>query len=219
MVTLKAMTYYIKTKSNMPRQKKGASFSMRRNTILEAEQAAIQKETVDFLFKQAERSFRATKNAMQAFRRKRKLPSDQAAPTTESDLDLTVSFIAGKRYLHDLYRAISVLSTAHDTPRMTSLPLLWTGSESALVELAYALYKSGAFNNGQAELKNIVKLLENAFRVPMENAPRTFQEIRNRKSGPTIFIDKLHFALVAYIDELEVKEMEKIRKQRTSAIR
>ena len=30
----------------MPRQKKGASFSMRRNTILEAEQAAIQKETV-----------------------------------------------------------------------------------------------------------------------------------------------------------------------------
>ena len=82
---------------------------------------------------------------------------------------------------------------------MTTLPLIWAGSESALVELAYAFYKSGAFNDGQAELKNIVQLLESA--------------------GPTIFIDKLHFALVAYIDELEVKEMERIRKQRTSAIR
>jgi hypothetical protein len=127
--------------------------------------------------------------------------------------------MAGNRYLDNLYRAILVLSTAHDNPRMTSLSLTWTGSESALVELAYALYKSGAFNDGQAELKNIVQLLESAFRVPMENAPRTFQEIRNRKSGPTIFIDKLHFALVAYIDELEVKEMKRIRKQQTSAIR
>ena len=205
----------------MPRRKKSLTIITRRNSSLEAEQAAIQKETIDFLFKQAERSFNATKKAMQSFQRKRKFPSDQAdePALSDSDMDLTVSFLAGKRYLHSLYKAMSVLSDAHDNPRLTSLPLTWTATESALVELAYALCKAGAFNDGHAELKSIVQLLTSAFRAPMEHAARTFQEIRNRKSGPTIFIDKLHAALVAYIDDLELKELAAVRKQRTSGLR
>ncbi|AZI22545.1 hypothetical protein EIH07_05540 [Chryseobacterium taklimakanense] len=48
----------------------------------------------------------------------------------------------------------------HDTNEKINLPkvkLNWTDSKAAIIELIYALYYRGTFNNGQADIKEIAK--------------------------------------------------------------
>jgi len=42
-----------------------------------------------------------------------------------------------------------------------NLRLNWTGSKVALIELLYALHSEGVFNNGAADLKDLVEYFEN----------------------------------------------------------
>ena len=84
-------------------------------------------------------------------------------------------------------------------------PLIWTDVKTGLIELAYALYKKGSFNEGKTELKDIIRLLEKAFSVDLGNYPRTFQEILSRKTGYTSFMDKLRECLILYINAIEQK--------------
>jgi hypothetical protein len=79
--------------------------------------------------------------------------------------------------------------------------ITWTAKKAYLVELIYALHKAEAFNNGNAELKQIATLFENHFNVTLGNFYRHFQEIGIRKSGRTTFIDLLKKKLEQRFDE------------------
>ena len=65
----------------------------------------------------------------------------------------------------------------------------WT--KVGLTEVIYAFTALGTFNNGNANVKMISNYLENVFFVNLGNTSATFQDIRNRKTGNTKFIDSM----------------------------
>jgi len=81
--------------------------------------------------------------------------------------------------------------------------IVWTDSKAALIELGYALHAARVFNNGKADLKDIMELFEMTFHVDLGHFPRTFQEILSRKKGHTNFIDRLRDMLLRRIDRIE----------------
>jgi len=89
----------------------------------------------------------------------------------------------------------------------SSLPatnlLKWTGPKVHLVELIYALKVAGVFNNGQAELKEVARSMEQMLGTKTGDIYRVFQEIRLRKKGRTVFLDSLKEKLEGYMEEAE----------------
>jgi len=80
----------------------------------------------------------------------------------------------------------------------------WTDSKVGLVELAYALFCQGAIDNGKAELKDIVSMLEQTFGVNLGNFYAVFQQnIRLRKKNRTVFMDACRANLEKYMDDLD----------------
>jgi hypothetical protein len=79
----------------------------------------------------------------------------------------------------------------------------WTDSKTALIELCYALHAAGVFNRGNADLKDVIEVIQSAFSIDLGNTSRTFQEILSRKTGYTNCIDKLKAKLLERIDEIE----------------
>lgn len=79
----------------------------------------------------------------------------------------------------------------------------WTGSKVALVELIYALHAEGVFNNGSAELKEVVTVFESAFDIELGQFNRAFLEIRARKSERTKFLNSLKDKLILRMDDAD----------------
>lgn len=80
-------------------------------------------------------------------------------------------------------------------------PLSWTGNKTALTELIYALSAQGVFNNGNADIKLIAKVFENAFNIDLGDFYHTFMELKARKINRTKFLDSLCEALIKKMDE------------------
>jgi hypothetical protein len=92
-----------------------------------------------------------------------------------------------------------------ERPKPTSINslLTWTGSKTDLIELIYALQAAGVFNKKEAEVKQIASLFENMCNINLGNYYRVFQEIRQRKTGQTNFINQLREQLMVRIKEME----------------
>lgn len=60
--------------------------------------------------------------------------------------------------------------------------LNWTDSKASLIELIYALYYKGSFNNGQADIKEIAKYFEVVFNTDLGDVYRSYLEIKNRNA-------------------------------------
>ena len=105
-----------------------------------------------------------------------------------------------------LLEAIADLSlpehVAGNLPKIT-----FTGPKAHLVEMAYAFYASGLFNNGKAPLKDIIECLEAAFHAKTGNYSRIMQEILYRKSGYTVCQDAMKNAYLLYIQRIEDKHI------------
>lgn len=83
--------------------------------------------------------------------------------------------------------------------------LKWTGSKVALIELVYALYAAGVFNDGKTDIKEIADYFETAFNIELGDYYRTYLEIRIRKSGRTKFLDSLKDSFIKKMDQLDEK--------------
>jgi hypothetical protein len=198
------------------RAKKTFPSSEKFNAELLLKLNAIQKETTDFILRQAERSMRVTLKAMQQFKRAGNL-SSKAGSGEEPDpaylKEFNLTFISGERYFQSLFKAMIVLSKAGGK-RLVNQPLIWSGSNAALIELAYAFKGAAVFNEGHAKIQDIVAFLEQSFHSNLDNHSRTFQEILSRKGGATNFIDKLKTGLQSYIGVLdENHEKRQIRRK------
>ena len=79
--------------------------------------------------------------------------------------------------------------------------LSWTAKKVALIELIYALFIDGAFNNGNADLTEIVKAFEIAFQIDLGNFSRTFSEIKSRKMSRIKYLEVLTEKLISKMDE------------------
>lgn len=81
----------------------------------------------------------------------------------------------------------------------------WTGSKTSLVELIYALYHQSVFDNGNADVKRIMKSFEVAFNIDLGDFYHTFLEIKSRKINRTKFLDTLRDNLMQKMDERDEK--------------
>jgi ElaB/YqjD/DUF883 family membrane-anchored ribosome-binding protein len=80
-------------------------------------------------------------------------------------------------------------------------PFHWTGSKVALVELIYALASTKMVDNGDVEIKDLVRLFEQVFQQKIDSPYQVFSEIKARKHDQTKFLDQLKDALVQRISE------------------
>jgi hypothetical protein len=69
-----------------------------------------------------------------------------------------------------------------------------------MTELVYALYHSGAVNNGNAEIKEIANALQRTFNFDLGDFYRTYTEIRARKKSRVKFLDELSSRLISRLD-------------------
>lgn len=104
-------------------------------------------------------------------------------------------------YLEDKLRAIEYKAIKEASQLNHNAKLTWTASKVALIELLYALQSEGAFNNGRADLKEIMDQFERTFNIDLGQYRRTFLEIRARKSERTKFINALKVTLKKRMDD------------------
>jgi RteC protein len=79
--------------------------------------------------------------------------------------------------------------------------LNWSDSKTDLIELIYALQSRGSINHAAIEVKQLAEKFENIFNIDLGNYYKTFQEIRIRKKGRTVFLDQLREKLIQRMDE------------------
>jgi hypothetical protein len=114
-----------------------------------------------------------------------------------SPADTTLSrILAAMRYLQFLKNELYALTNPTLDPSWKHISnLQWQGSKTEMVELVYALHASGAI---KGELKGVVAVFEQIFRVDLGNFYRTYTDIKYKKK-PTSFLDALKSSLIEKI--------------------
>ena len=79
--------------------------------------------------------------------------------------------------------------------------LKWTGTKVAAIEFGYALHASAAINKGQADVKEIMTLIETTFNIDLGDYYRTYIAIKCRKKERTPFLNSLIEGLIKKMDE------------------
>lgn len=87
--------------------------------------------------------------------------------------------------------------------RIKKSGLKWTRSKTALVEMIYGIYCSGAINNGDVEIKRIVSQFEKYFNVDLGDYYGAYIQLKSRKINRTKFIDELRSNLIRKMEEQE----------------
>lgn len=106
--------------------------------------------------------------------------------TTSHD-HFIAKFIANKQF--DLYLKRQIENVSDNVSAKVISPLVWSSSKVGLIELVYALYHMRCFNGGNIELSEVIKFVEKSLDTDLGNFHKTVFEIRNRKQGPTKFLN------------------------------
>lgn len=106
---------------------------------------------------------------------------------TSSHDHMVARFMANQQY--DQYLKRQITSLNDNSNAKTLSPLTWSSSKVGLIELVYALYHMRCFNGGNIELREVIKFVEKALDTDLGNFHKTIFEIRNRKQGPTKFLN------------------------------
>ena len=120
---------------------------------------------------------------------------------TASHDQLIAKFIANEKIEQYLKRQIDSLS--ENDGDQTSSRLVWSASKVGLIELIYALYNMRCFNGGNVELSEVVRFVEKSLGTDLGNFHKTIFEIRNRKQGPTKFLNLVSDNLIQYFQNTE----------------
>lgn len=84
---------------------------------------------------------------------------------------------------------------------LPKVKLTWTDNKSTLIELLYALYYQGSFNNGIADIKDIANYFEVIFNIDLGDVYRSWYSIRSRKTESAVFLDNLKKILIKKIEQ------------------
>jgi hypothetical protein len=125
---------------------------------------------------------------------------DQAFSTVHSyKLSRILAYNALQQYLEKALRQIGRVERG-GVSTLAFRDLRWTGSKTDMIELLYGLQGIGVFNNGEADIKAVAALLEQAFGISLGNYYRIFQEMRIRKGTRTLFLDRLREMVIKRMD-------------------
>ena len=103
-------------------------------------------------------------------------------------------------YLKDKLKRLNS-SKNGKTINTKSPELFWTGSYAAFVELAYGLQTMGYFNNGNADIKRVIKGLGSFLQVTDGNHSRTYNELKSRKGSQIKFFEETGKKLLQKMDD------------------
>ena len=123
------------------------------------------------------------------------------------------SFRAHERLIQDLESEVEELIVGdkrkdrRSQEQMQTSEFRWTESKVALVELIYAIHSAHSINDGQFNIKKMVKLFETIFHIELGDAYRIFLEIRNRKVERTKYLDLLKIALIKRMDSWDNRDV------------
>lgn len=131
----------------------------------------------------------------------------------EADHRFTTShdFIVAKIIAHDLIQVyleneltnLDKKLAKEKSQHEPNKKLTWTGSKVSLIEIIYAFQSEGVFNNGTADIKDIVEHFEENFNINLGQYRRTFLEIRARKTDRPKFIQSLKDTLEKRMDNFD----------------
>lgn len=86
------------------------------------------------------------------------------------------------------------------------IKLTWTGKKTDLVELIYSLERAKSINNGNINIKELSKYIEDVFNIDLGDIYRTFLDLRDRKGeNRTSFLNTLTKSLNDRMNELDNK--------------
>lgn len=128
-----------------------------------------------------------------------------------SNHDLTLATLMANEWLSDFLNIeLGKLKASPSKVKATSsdnLELSWAETKASFIELLYGLQTLGVFYNtktkAKADMSQVARFFETTLSIDLGNYYRTFQEIRIRKKGRTVFIDKLREQLIQRMDEAD----------------
>ncbi len=85
-------------------------------------------------------------------------------------------------------------------PLPFSLPN-WTATQTDAIELIYALKASGAVNNGNIDISELIILWEFIFQIELKEYYHKFTDITRRKKEVPVFLNRLREGLLKWIDD------------------
>ena len=130
---------------------------------------------------------------------------DTFSTSHDGSLAIVMAYIKLIKYLKNEINKLNNIPENREisNPFQKETQLNWSGNNSELVELIYALHTSGKINNGNVDIKKITNAFEELFNTDLGNYYQSFNDIKNRKINRTKFIDKLKTSLVNYMNELD----------------
>lgn len=93
------------------------------------------------------------------------------------------------------------IQSLQEPKQLTPSTLKWTFDKVLLIELVYALYLVGCFNNGKSSLKEIMVNIGNFFTIDLKNHNSIIQNIKARKDHKTKFLVQLKESLMEKIKD------------------
>lgn len=117
---------------------------------------------------------------------------------------LAAQAIANERLLCFIMDSLNMIDGKHFIEKDSLPGMEWTGSKTDLVELIYAFYAAGVFDNGKTTISELIRYIEKLFGINLGNTSMTFQEILRRKQS-TVFLDKLKSKLEMHMTRIEEK--------------
>lgn len=121
---------------------------------------------------------------------------------TSHDL-LLAKLYANKRLISYLKKRLSKIDSNGLSLEDSGSNLRWTFSNTAYVELLYALASVGAVNDGKVEISSIDKVLRKAFNHDPGDIYKIYSEIRRRKKSRTKFMEDLSKGLEDRMDKAD----------------
>lgn len=80
-------------------------------------------------------------------------------------------------------------------------PANWTAAKTDAVELIYSLKASGAVNNGNIDISELVAIWQYVFQTDLKEYYHKFSDITSRKKDIPVFLNKLREALLRWIND------------------
>jgi hypothetical protein len=125
---------------------------------------------------------------------------EDALFSTSHDYKLS-KIIANERFQDFLHLELAKLGAAPDALLLPFKLMHWTATQTDAVELIYALKASGAVNQGNIDIAELVTAWEYLFQCDLKEVYHKFTDITRRKKIVPVFLTKLADALLRWIND------------------
>ncbi len=120
--------------------------------------------------------------------------------STSHDYKLS-KIIANEQFQDYLNRELAQLNADPATIIQPFKHPAWTATQTDAIELIYALKASGAVNQGNIDIAELVTIFEYTFQMELKEYYHKFTDITRRKKDVPVFLNKLKDGLLRWIDD------------------